>query len=315
MSLNPSKMKIAKVFKDNTDTINSMDFSADGEFLITSGDDQQLVLYDCSKGKKMKDQPSKKYGADLVRFTHSNDSVIYASKSSWDHGIRQMSLQTVRYLRVFKGHRKPVVSMVMNPATDAFASASLDGTVRFWDLRANQCQGLIRSDGRPVVAYDSGGAVFAGGFDKNAIKLYDVRFYDKGPFMTFLVKRPSGVNTEWTNLKFSPCGAFVLASALDGAIFLLDAYKGDMMASYAGHLNTKKTCMETSFSPDGKFVMAGSEDGSIYAWNTPPLENNSPVIQAKLSGHGAPVTCVQWNPKKLMLASACNSLAFWVPQE
>ena len=25
----------------------------------------------------------------------------------WDHGIRQMSLQTVRYLRVFKGHRKP----------------------------------------------------------------------------------------------------------------------------------------------------------------------------------------------------------------
>ena len=88
-----------------------------------------------------------------------------------------------------------VVSMVMNPATDAFASASLDGTVRFWDLRANQCQvpkfrldltvhqcgpqGFIRSEGRPVVAYDSGGAVFAGGFDKNAIKLYDVRFYDK----------------------------------------------------------------------------------------------------------------------------------------
>jgi len=54
MSLNVGtvqKMKIAKVFKDNTDTINSMDFSEDGEFLITSGDDEQLVLYDCSKGK------------------------------------------------------------------------------------------------------------------------------------------------------------------------------------------------------------------------------------------------------------------------
>lgn len=305
-------MKIARVFKDNTDGINSMDFSEDGEHLITSGDDQQLVLYDCSRGRKVKALPSKKYGADLVRFTHAKDSVISAAKSSWDHGIRQLSLETFRFLRVFKGHRKPCTSMVMNPTSDAFASASLDGTVRFWDLRANQCQGLIRSEGRPVVAYDSGGAVFAGGFDNNSIKLYDVRSFDKGPFTTFQVKRPSGVVSEWTSLKFSPCGKFLLASTLDGAIFLVDAFKGDMKAHYKGHVNARKIAMESSFSPDSQFVMSGSEDGSIYFWNTRDGgDKEAPVIQ---SGHGAPVTCLQWNPKKMMLASACSSLAFWIPQ-
>jgi len=318
------KMRMGAVFKDNSDAINSMDFSADGEHLITSGDDQQLVLYDCCKGTKVKALPSKKYGADLVRFTHEKNSVIYASKSEWDHGIRQLDVKSFQYARAFKGHRKPVVSMVMNPADHGFASASLDGTVRFWDMRSNLSKGLIRSEGRPVVAYDSAGAVFAGGFNNNTIKLFDVRCYEKGPFTTFLVKRPSGVVTEWTDLKFSPCGNYLLASALDGAIFLVDAFYGTMMASYAGHLNTKNIAMGTSFSPDSKFVLAGSEDGSIYVWRTPdipegdkkpPQPNTSPCIQARLTGHGAPVTCVQWNPKKMMLASACNSLAFWVPTE
>merc|ERR1712183_52236 len=107
-------------------------------------------------------------------------------------------------MRAFKGHRKPVISMVMNPSNDCFASASLDGIIRFWDLKSNQCQGLIRCSGRPAVNYDSSGLVFAGGFDNNQIKLHDARAYDKGPFSTFEVVRPGGEMINWINLKFSP---------------------------------------------------------------------------------------------------------------
>lgn len=319
------KMKICKVFKDNTDAINSMDFSEDGDFLITSGDDQQLVLYDCNKGTKVRSMPSKKYGCDLVRFTHERNSVIYASKSEWDHGIRQLALDSFEYKRAFKGHRKPVVSMVMNPADGGFASASLDGTIRFWDLRANLCKGLIRAGGRPMCDYDASGQVFAAGVADNKIKLYDVRAFDQGPFTTFQLKRPSGMKTEWTNLKFSPCGSYLLASGLDGAVFLVEAFDGKMMSSYAGHVNTKKMSMETSFSPDSQFVLAGSEDGCVYVWKTPGIieqealekaqpSSSSLPLETCMSGHGAPVTCVKWNPKKMMIASACNSLAFWIPQ-
>lgn len=303
-----NRMKIAKVFKDNTDFINSIDFSASGEHLITSGDDQLLHLYCCSTGRQLNSLPSKKYGADLVRFTHDKDSVIYASKCEWDHAIRYLSLHDFKYLRAFKGHRKPVVSMVMNPSNDGFASASLDGTVRFWDLKSNQCHGVIRSSGRPAVAYDSTGVVFAAGVDDNQIKLFDVRAYDKGPFSTFVVQRAGGAITKWTNLKFSPCNDHLLVGALDGALYLLDAYKGDMIRSFAGHLNEKQSCMEASFSPDSEFVIAGSEEGRIYAWST--RRNNAPHI---LLGHGAAVTCAKWNPTKMMIASACSTLAFWIP--
>jgi len=198
--------------------------------------------------------------------------------------------------------------MAMNPSNDTFASGSMDGTIRFWDLKSNQCQGLLRwgEKGRPCVAYDPSGVIFGGGFSKNQIKLFDVRAYEKGPFTTFTLKRQE---TEWSGMKFSPDGKYLLAAALDGGMLLVDSFDGHVVKTFAGHLNANKTVMEASFSPDSKYVLAGSEDGSVYCWSC--SDNSAPVI---LSGHGASVSCVQWNPKKMMMASACSTLAMWVPQ-
>lgn len=42
--------KVAKVFRENTDRINSIDFSQNGETLISSSDDESIVIYDCERG-------------------------------------------------------------------------------------------------------------------------------------------------------------------------------------------------------------------------------------------------------------------------
>ncbi|XP_010489247.1 PREDICTED: uncharacterized protein LOC104766973 isoform X2 [Camelina sativa] len=66
-------------------------------------------------------------------------------------------------------------------------SASLDRSVILWDLRVNACQGILHLRGRPAVAYDQQGLVFAIAMEVGAVKLFDSRCYDKGPFDTFLV--------------------------------------------------------------------------------------------------------------------------------
>ena len=43
--------RVAKVFRENSDKINSMDFSPNGETLISSSDDDSVVIYDCLEGK------------------------------------------------------------------------------------------------------------------------------------------------------------------------------------------------------------------------------------------------------------------------
>lgn len=42
--------RVAKVFKENTDRINNIDFSPTGDTLISSSEDDQIVIYDCEKG-------------------------------------------------------------------------------------------------------------------------------------------------------------------------------------------------------------------------------------------------------------------------
>ena len=43
--------KPAKIFRDNTDKINHIDYTANGDTLITSSADDSIVIYDCFDGK------------------------------------------------------------------------------------------------------------------------------------------------------------------------------------------------------------------------------------------------------------------------
>jgi COMPASS component SWD2 len=131
---------MGKSFKENEAKVNSLDFSSDGEFLITGSDDESLHVYNTFTGKKHQVLYSKKYGVDLVRFTHYANSIIYASKNGWDESIRYLSLHDNRYLRYFKGHKDKVVSLAMSPRDDMFISGSMDNTIRLWDLNTNVCQ-------------------------------------------------------------------------------------------------------------------------------------------------------------------------------
>jgi COMPASS component SWD2 len=212
-----------RVFKDNTKEINSMDFSSDGQFLVTASNDESIHLYNVQKGALQKEIFSKKYGVDLVRFAHHNSTVICASKNEFDQTLRYLSLHDNRYLRYFKGHRSKVVSLAMSPYDDSFASAALDDTIRFWDLSTPACKGLLRVKGRSCVAFDPKHEhVIAVGCPINIVKLYDDRYFDKGPFETYFIDANP---IEYVDLSFSPLGNYILIST-SKSIILLDSMKG-----------------------------------------------------------------------------------------
>lgn len=294
-----------KIFKDNKAKINALDFYRTGEFLVTSSDDESVNLYDTTTGKRQKILFSKKYGVDLIRFTHHKNAVICASKNDWEESLRYWSLHDNRYLRYFKGHRDRVVSLAMNPTNDTFISASLDNTIRLWDLNTNVCQGLMRRKGRPCVSFDPQGIIFATATSFNQIKLYDLRSYDKGPFSSFSLS----VNpVDFTGMKFSPDGKYILLSTTTNVVFLIDAFTGELKQSYSGFVNNTQLALEASFTPDGQFVFSGSEDGTVHIWETLSAKR----ITIWKGGHTGPITCVQWNPKTMMAATADTTLAFWI---
>ena len=169
----------------------------------------------------------------------------------------------------FRGHTKRVVTLCMSPTDESFLSGSLDKTIRLWDLRSPNCQGLMHLAGRPVAAFDPEGLIFAAGINSESVKLYDLRSFDKGPFSSFKfpgeypLARAVGVekkeqpcflsavekDIEWTGLKFSPDGKTILVSTNGSLIKLMDAFSGTCLQTFTGHLNSKGLPLEASFSP------------------------------------------------------------------
>ena len=207
---------IGRVIRDHQARINSIDFSKDGELLLSSGDDERVYIYSCQHGTQVQASQCRKYGVESARFTHDPYSIIAASRNDFDHGIRYLSLHDNRYLRFFKGHTDRVVALEMSPKEDTFASASADDTVRLWDLRTTDCTGVIRFAGgrRAAIAFDLQGMVFAASGGGGQTKMYDVRAYEKGPFATFAPD--AGGPIDFSSVKFSHDGKLMLLGTTQG---------------------------------------------------------------------------------------------------
>lgn len=86
--------QVAKVFRENTDKINSFDFSPAGDYIISCSEDDQIVIYDSQKGELSKTINSKKYGVDLIHFAHTKTTAIHSS-TKVDDTIRYVSKNQV----------------------------------------------------------------------------------------------------------------------------------------------------------------------------------------------------------------------------
>lgn len=90
--------RVAKVFRENTDRVNCLDFSANGDTMISSSNDDSIVIYCCVEGRCALFRPhlhltktisiprrpkrtlySKKYGCDLLQYTHAPNTIVYSS--------------------------------------------------------------------------------------------------------------------------------------------------------------------------------------------------------------------------------------------
>uniref|UniRef100_A0A3Q0R2X0 WD repeat domain 82 n=1 Tax=Amphilophus citrinellus TaxID=61819 RepID=A0A3Q0R2X0_AMPCI len=183
----------------------------------------------------------------------------------------------------------------MSPVDDTFISASLDKTIRIWDLHCQNCQGLINPLGTPLCSFDPEGLIFAAGVDSKTVKLYDFRAFDKGPFGCFETR--FNRVCDWTSLKFSNDGKQILISTNGGIIHILEQTELHLFSCYKG------ISLEACFTPDSQFVMIGSEDGRVHVWST-----ESGMKVAVLDGkHSGPISALQFNPSFMTFVSACSN--------
>lgn len=222
-----------KNFSEHGHKIGAIDFSSDGKRLASCESDVKIEIYDCDKGSSLCTIRTQKYGGDLVHFDPKQNCVIHNS-TKVNHFIRYLSLDRTEYLRYFMGHTQKVNSLAMSPQGNFFLSGSMDHTVRLWDLNVQHSRAVMQSSGPTIVAYDPEGIIFAAGVNSEAVKLYDIRSFDKGPFLTFNVGAEH--DCEWTGMKFSADGKTILISTNGNMTRLIDAYTGALLKTFRGKL-------------------------------------------------------------------------------
>lgn len=319
-------------------TITSLDFDDSGQYLISAGIDKSIQLYDVHKGAHHKDIQSQKYGAHVARFTHKDLNCLYASTPTEteenDDAIRYLSLSSNQYIRYFKGHKAQVTLIEVNPCHDQFLSASLDGTVKLWDLKSTTPVGNLDIGQPAVIGYDPQGIVFGVGADlSRTVLLYDIASFDKNPFLTIDV--PKYDNQVWNKLEFSNNGKLLLILTNSPEHYLFDAFLGKLLTTLkvecrenGGWLESKYPATGSgTFSPCGKFLIIGSPDKSLHIFdlkNIKTTDGNKHHVSdddnPKVSKAYKVITkspnlprIVAFDPKLLVLATADNTVALWKP--
>jgi len=146
-------------------------------------------------------------------------------------------------------------------------------------------------------------------------QLFDVRAYDKGPFLTFTpdIGHPApGHPMSFSGIKFSNDGKLILVSSCHGVHALLDAFKGGLLRTFTGHSHGVEVPLEACFSPDSEYVLCGGADGTIWRYRSGTGQALPPLRE-----HAAPVKSIRCNPTRMLLACGDGDgfTSLWLPSE
>jgi WD40 repeat protein/tRNA A-37 threonylcarbamoyl transferase component Bud32 len=193
-------------------------------------------------------------------------------------------------LLTLKGHNGWAQS-VFSPDGKHLASASLDGTVKIWDVPTGEETLTLRGHRAFVwsVAFSPDGKRVASASSDRTVKVWDAATGQI--ILTF-----RGHTDLVRSVAFSPDGKHLASASLDRTVKVWDAATGQIILTFRGHTGLVHS---VAFSPDGERLASAGHDGTVKIWDVPTGEET-----LTLRGHSAPVYSVAFSPDGKHLASA-----------
>ena len=257
-----SYRRIKKIHKAHSESLTSIDFSPDGERLVTSSFDGKFKVWDWKKGKTLIEQTVGKvttigiggtevgsYGTVVssARFSKDGKFIVTASR---DRLVRIWSAKTGEQQgEALVGHTDSVFHAEFSNDGSCVVSVSIDRTVRIWDWNPRPTYRFvgrsryIPTDSKP----DFGNYHLNVGFA-------DLRITDSRD--DSLVKTLKGHTNNINSAVFSPDGSMIVSTSYDGTARLWDVKTGEQMGEpLQGHTDS---LICAAFSQDGRLVMTAS---------------------------------------------------------
>ncbi|KAG5672715.1 hypothetical protein PVAND_002817 [Polypedilum vanderplanki] len=306
--------------------VNAIEFSHDGNYLISGGDDRRVLMWNVQKSLLNKDVPKimlKQHLSNIfcLSFDSTNSRIFSGGNDDCTivHDVTTGDCIDVFY------HTKPVYGLCVDPSNDnIFATAGEDGRVLIFDLRSSN------DDPKTVVKYrapfhavqyhpiDSNFMITANA--KEGAALWD----NRSQRMPIIRYGGDDAAQSCMSVRFNTTGSLILAlrrrlppilySTID-EVPISQFYNQDYYNSC-----TMKSC--TFAGAFDEYVLSGSDDFNLYVWKIydADLESRHQWVdknQMVLYGHRSIVNQVRYNPQRCLIASSGveKIIKLWNPFE
>ncbi|MDM8528683.1 NB-ARC domain-containing protein [Anaerolineales bacterium HSG24] len=277
----------------------SVNFSPDGNFIISSGDDGTTTcVWDIRNNTCLN---------KIVSFTamyssmpfEFEDRLVFAS-SSEDGWVRLWDAKTGKTpFKVLKGHTGSLWgSCAFNSKYNYLASGGNDSTARLWNISTGECLHVLGHPARVwTVAFSPDNQHLASAGDDMVVYLWDVK-------TGACLKKFIGHIHPIRDISFHPNGNIMATVGHEPFVYLWDVDTGKLINRLSGHRTWVRTI---SFSADGQFLASGGDDCTIRLWDT----KTGQIIQT-IEGYSNQVKVVRFfNPQTLITGSDDFLIRLW----
>jgi WD40 repeat protein len=170
-----------------------------------------------------------------------------------------LDAESLEIMDVLQGHAGVVWELSFSPDGTMLATASIDDTLRVWDLSLGSAHMVGRGHGGDVneVTWSPSGDSIVTASNDGTLRRWD-------PTATWENDQLVSNRSNLRSIAFHPSGEVIATGGPAPGILLWDARSGDVIDRLSWDLEHAVQC---GFDPRGKRLVASSTGNKVYVWN------------------------------------------------
>ncbi len=251
--------KLVRILKDDQGTPCFLPvFAPDGKTIATSSVNGSIKLWDSSNGALLRTIYDA-HNREMIRgLEYSPDGKNLACTRQSGQALELWDVASGSLVRIFRGHRRSLLSVAYSPDGRHISTSSNDATIRIWNRDQDQeLRSLVEPDTVLDLVFAPDSALLVSANRDQSVRLWDHAGQR-------LVRVLEGHTGKARSVVVSPNGRMIASAADDQTVRLWEISTGKQLFILRGHTAAVEAL---AFRRDGQVLASGSDDHSIRLWN------------------------------------------------